>query len=118
MAEGGRNLTIKPFRVDEDHIAMGEKWDEWLDELEREMRFFRISDAEDKKDAMLIYGGVEIWRLEKSLDDPKEGDVNVKLRGKLNNYFWPQTNVHYARYLFLKTKQLADESTVSYAARL
>ena len=82
------------------------------------MRFFRISEAEDKKDAMLIYGGVEIRRLEKSLQDPKEGDVYAKLRGKLKNYFSPQKNVHYARYLFLKTKQLAGETTVSYAARL
>ena len=63
MAEGGRNLRINPFTVDEDHIATGEKWDEWLEELEREMRFFRISDAADKKDAMLIYGGVDIRRL-------------------------------------------------------
>ena len=118
MAEGGRNLTIKPFTVDEDHIATGEKWDEWLDELEREMRFFRIRDAVDMKDAMLIYGGVEIRRLEKSLQDPKEGDVYVKLRIKLNNYFSPRKNVHYARYLFLKTKQFAGENTVSYAARL
>ena len=118
MAEEGRNLTIKRFTVDEDHIATGEKWDEWLDELEREMRFFRISEAEDKKDAMLIYGGVEIQRLEKSLQDPKEGDICVKLREKLNNYFSPQKNVHYARYLFLKTKQLAGETTVAYAARL
>ena len=54
MAEGGRNLKIDPFTVDEDHIATAEKWDEWLDELEREMRFVRISDAADKKDAMLI----------------------------------------------------------------
>ena len=67
MAKGGRNLTIKPFTVDEDHIAMGEKWDKWLEALELEMRFFRISDAGDMKDAMLIYGGVEIRRLEKSL---------------------------------------------------
>ena len=66
---------------------------------------------------MLIYGGVEIRRLEKSLEDPKQGDVYAKLRGK-NNYFSPQENVHYARYLFLKTKRLAGESTVSYAARL
>ena len=64
------------------------------------MRFFRISDAEDKKDAMLIYCAVEIWRLEKSLQDPKEGDIYVKLRGKLNNYFSPQKNVHYKRYIF------------------
>ena len=41
MSEGGRNLRIKPFTVDEDHIAMGEKWDDWLEELERDMRFFR-----------------------------------------------------------------------------
>ena len=41
--------------------------DDWQKELEREMRFFRISDAVDKKDAMLIYGGAEIRRLEKCL---------------------------------------------------
>lgn len=54
-------MKINPFTADEDHLATGEKWDEWLDELEHEMRFFCISDAADKKDAMLIYGGVEIW---------------------------------------------------------
>ena len=31
------------------------------------MRFFRIGDAEDKKDAMQIYCGVEIRQLEKVL---------------------------------------------------
>ena len=59
MVEGGRNLTIKPFTLDENNIETGETWEEWLDELDREMNFFRISDAEDKKDAMLIYCGVE-----------------------------------------------------------
>ena len=119
MAEGGRNLRIKPFTVDEDHIATGEKWDDWLEELEREMRFFCISDAADKKDAMLIYGGTEIRRLEKSLQDPEEGDVYAKLQSKLNNYFAPKKNIHYARYMFLKMKPHAkEEGTVSYAARL
>ena len=65
---------------------------------------------------MLIYGGVEIWRLEKNLQDPKEGDIYVKLKGKPNNYFSPQKNVHYAWYLFLKTKQLSGQTTVAYAA--
>ena len=71
MVEGGRNLTIKPCTVNEDHIATGEKWDEWLDELEREMRFFWIRDAVDMKDAMLIYGGVEIQLLEKKSSGSK-----------------------------------------------
>ena len=63
MAEGGRNIRIKPFTVDEDHIATGEKWDDWLEELEREFQFFCISNTADKKDAMLIYRGAEIRRL-------------------------------------------------------
>ena len=88
MAEGGRNLRIKPFTVDEDHIATGEKWDDWLEELEREMRIFRISDA-------------------------AEGDVYVKLQCKLNSYFASKKNIHYARYLFLKMKPHAGEGTVS-----
>ena len=118
MAEGGRNLQIRPFTVEDDHIATGEKWEEWLEELEREMRFFRISEPEDKKDAMLIYGGAEIRRLEKSLQDPNEGDIYSKLKGKLNNYYAPKKNEHYARYLFLKMKPHQGESTIAYAARL
>ena len=39
MAEGGNNLRISLFTVEDDHIATGDKWEEWLEELEREMRF-------------------------------------------------------------------------------
>ena len=35
------------------------------------MNFFRISDAEDKKDAMLIYCGVEIRQMEKKFSGSK-----------------------------------------------
>ena len=41
-----------------------------------------------------------------------------KLRKKLNAYFSPKRNKHYARYMFLKMRPLAGEATVSYAARL
>ena len=84
IAEGGRNLGINPVTDDQDHIATGEKWDEWLEELEQEMRFFGInSDAAGKNDAMLIYSGVYIIRrLEKSLQDLCDGDLYNKLKGK------------------------------------
>ena len=36
---------VGEITVDGDHIATGEKWDEWLDELEREMKFFRIKGS-------------------------------------------------------------------------
>ena len=118
MAEGGRNLKINPFTVEDDHIATGDKWEEWLEELEWEMRFFRISEAGDKKDAVLIYEGTEIRKLNESLQDPMEGDVYSKLNEKLTDYYAPKKNAHYARYLFLKMRPNVGESTVSYAARL
>ena len=77
---------------------------EWLEGIEREFRFFEISEAADTKDAMIIYGGNEIAHLEKSLPDPETSDVYTKLRMKLNRHFTPKKNKHHARYLFLKMR--------------
>ena len=79
----------------------------------REFRFFRIADLTDKKDALIIYGGSEIARLEKSLPDPEDPrrklDGYQKLRVKRNAHFIPKKNKHYARYIFLKTRPEARE---------
>ena len=65
--------------------------------------FFRVANPLDRKDALIIYGGSEIARLEKSLPDPedprKELDEYQKLRKKLNEYILPKKNKHYARYI-------------------
>lgn len=68
------------------------------------------------KDALIIYGGKEIACLEKSLLDPTEGSLNEyeKLR-KLNDYFMLKRNKHHVRYIFLKMKPIAGETTVTYA---
>ena len=100
-------------------LTTGKAWEEWLDDIEREFRYFRIGNPADRKDAMIIYGGKEIARPEKSLPDPA-GDSNEyeKLRKKLNDYFAPKQNKHYARYVFLKMRPFAGEATIAYAARL
>ena len=71
---------------------------------------------------MIIYGGSEIARLEKSLPDPEDPrrqlDSYEKLGVKLNAYFMPKKNKHYVRYIFLKTRLEAGEATVTYATRL
>lgn len=98
-----RNLKAQPFVPGDDQLTTGKIWDEWLEEIEREFRFFRITDPVDKKDALLIYGGKVISRLEKSLPDPMD-ELNEyeKLKRKLNDYFMPKKGKHYAKYLFLK----------------
>ena len=97
MAEGtvtviseGRNLRTLPFRPTEDQLSTGKLWEDRLESIEREFRFFRVANPLDRKDALIIYGGSEIARLEKSLPDPedprKELDEYQKLRIKLNEY--------------------------------
>ena len=77
-----RNLRTQPFAIPDEMNAVGKAWQEWLEGIEREFRFFKISEAVEK-DAMIIYGGNEIARLEKSLPDPETGDVYTKLHTKL-----------------------------------
>ena len=90
-----------------------------MDDIKREFIYFRISNPADRKDAMIIYGGKEIARLEKSLPDPVDvSNEYEKLRKKLNDYFLPKQNKHHARYVFLKMRPLAGEATISYAVRL
>ena len=118
-----RNLRALPFLITEDQLSTGKEWEDWLEAIEREFSYFKIINPLDKKDALIIYGGKEISRLEKSLPDPTGEDAESlneyeKLRKKLNAYFLPKRNKHHARYIFLKSKPIAGEKTVTYATRL
>jgi hypothetical protein len=113
-----RNLRSPPFIAPEEPCATGNAWEEWLEGIEREFRYFKITDPIDKKDALIIYGGKQVAKLEKSLPNPEAGNPYEKLRTKLNNHCLPKKNKHYARYQFLKLRPNPGESTSSYAARL
>ena len=107
-----RNLRTQPFAIPEETNAVGKAWQEWLEGIEREFRVFTISEAVDKKDAMIIYGGNEIARLEKRLNDPEMGDVYTKLLTKFNDHFTPKKNKHHARYIFLKMRPHVGETMI------
>ena len=113
-----RNLRTQPFVVPEETNHVGKAWEEWIEGIEREFRYFQITEVADKKDAIIIYGGKETARLEKSLPDPEIADVYLKLRTKLNDHFTPKKNKHHARYLFLKMRPHVGKTTSAYAARL
>ena len=86
--------------------------------LNASLDILKITDLIDKKDALIIYGGKQVAKLEKSLPNPEAGNPYEKLRTKLNNHYLPKKNRHYARYQFLKIRPNPGESTSSYAARL
>lgn len=67
-----RNLTSQPFTPRDKQIDKEKAWDDWLEEVEQEFRLFKITNLLDKRDALIIYGGKEIARLDKSLPNPTE----------------------------------------------
>ena len=72
-----RDLTKGPFKPTNDRLLTCTAWQEWVENLERQFRFFKIGDISDRKDASFIFGGQEITRLNKWLPDPS---------GKLDDY--------------------------------
>ena len=113
-----RNLLIQPFKPT-DRLSVGKAWREWLEEIEREFRYYRINTPNDKKDALLIFGGRELRRLDKYLPDLADNlDEYQKIRKKLNDYYVPRRNIYFERYLFLKMRPTPGERTVAYGTRL
>ena len=51
-----RNMRSLPFRITEDQLSTGKGLEDWLESIERKFRYFRIKDASDRKDALIIYG--------------------------------------------------------------
>ena len=101
-----RHLRQKPFLIPDNPLQTAKAWETWLDEIEREFRYFRISTSEDKVDALLIFGGPEICRLSKCLPDidvvtvegeEPQRDEYTKLTDKLSNHFKPRQNKQHAR---------------------
>ena len=114
-----RELPILPFKAPENHLARGLAWNKWLEEIERQFRFFGIESPSDMKDALLIYGGKDLVRLERYLPDADDKlDEYETLKKKLNYYYVPRINKHYKRFLFLKMRPKQGESILSYATRL
>ena len=70
IATETRHLRVLQSRPTEDQLTSGKAKDEWLDDIERDFRYFRIGNPADRKVAMIICGGKEIARIEKSLPDP------------------------------------------------
>ena len=52
------------FAIPDEMSAVGKAWQEWLKGIEREFRFFKMLEAVEKKDAIIVHRGNERARLE------------------------------------------------------
>ena len=117
-----RQLNIRPFTISNDVNDTAVRWAKWKKDIERQFRFFGLTDPEVKKDGLIIYGGSQIADLEDSLPDlPAENegeDVYSRFLRKLDRNFLPRKNKDYARFQFGNLKQEIEESMAKYYTRL
>ena len=107
------------FVQNEDPLSTGKQWEEWIEGIVKGFRYFRITEPVENKDALLIYGGKEIVRLNKSLKNERaEVDEYTVLKNKLDKYFLRRKNKHHVRYTFLRMKQERGEKIGSYVSIL
>lgn len=85
--------------------------------MEKQFRFFRLTDLGVKKDGLIIYGGPQIADLENSLPDLpfQEGeDVLLRFIRKLDKNFLPRKNKDNAWLQIGNLSQDIDESMAKY----
>ena len=116
-----RNLNIKPFLKQADPNDTAVRWQRYEKDIERQFRFFGITDPTTKKDGLLIYGGEDLVDLDEALPDPtgQEGDDEYKVSiRKIDNHFIPKKNKDYARFQLSELKQQSHERLADYYARV
>ncbi|KAK3731357.1 hypothetical protein QZH41_007150 [Actinostola sp. cb2023] len=116
-----RNLNIKPFVKQADSNDTAVRWERYKKDVERQFRFFGITDPETKKDGLLIYGGEDLVDIEDALPNPtsQDGDdVYTVLIRKFDNHFMPKKNKDFARFQFSEMKQQSREKLSDYYAKI
>ena len=116
-----RNLNIKPFIKQADANDTAVRWQRYKKDIERQFRFFGITDPETKKDGLLIYGGEDLTDVDEALPDPSDqdgDDAYSTLIRKLDNHFMPKKNKDFARFQLSEMKQQSNERLADYYAKV
>ena len=116
-----RNLTIKPFITQTDSNDTAVLWQKYKKEIERQFRFFGITDPETKKDGLLIYGGHDLVDIDDALPDitgTEHDDAYKLLLRKIDNHLIPKKNKDFARFQLSELKQQSSERLTDYYAKI
>ena len=111
-------LNVRPFQINENRTETASAWEKWLQNIERQFCYFRITEPEMKKDGLIIYSGQTIADLEHTLLDLAGDDEYSQLVKKLKKHFLPKKNKDFARFQFGNLKQNHGESLVRYYTRI
>ena len=55
----GKTLNIEPYKIPENHLEIGQAWQEWIEDFE-ETAYLEITEVRDKVSTLKIYGRLEV----------------------------------------------------------
>ena len=105
-----------PFDAEGDSSSLAQRWKEWRERFDMYTVAANIKDDAQKRAVLLYVAGPSVHKIFKTLQDTGT-DFKTALE-KLNEYFQPQKNIIYERYVFKQTHPTPGESADSYITRL
>ena len=109
-----KQLNLQPFQLTEDIMASEQNWERQFKDFERQAQYYGIRDPEEKKQALLVFGGREVTICEDSLTDLDNGDVYERMVQKLNNHFVPRNNTRHARFILRQNQQKSHQTIMQF----
>ena len=119
-----KDIRMQAVIADSDPDETGCRWKKWKNELLTRFRYFRISNVQDRVDALHIYRGEQIRELIETLENvptpssAENPDEYEKIIAKLDNHFIPMVNPDCARSKLEKMCQNEGQSVAQYHVRL
>ncbi len=110
--------VFPPFIIGDNPTAVGSRWDEWLDRFENYLAAMVIKDATKKRAMMIHFAGKDIYKIFRTLEETGEAKDYDIAKAKLTEYFKPQQNIEYERYVFRRSQQQPSETLDQYYTRL
>ncbi len=110
--------VFPPFIIGDNPTAVGSRWDEWLDRFENYLAAMDIKDATRKRAMMIHFAGEDVYKIFRTLEETGEAQDYDIAKAKLTEYFKPQQNIEYERYVFRRSQQQPSETLDQYYTRL
>lgn len=107
------NLTPPlPFDADQSISSVGQRWKEWRERFDMYLVAANITDDKQKRAVLLYVAGPSVQKIFKTLSET--GTDFKTAVDKLDEYFQPQKNVIFERYVFKNARPTSGESIDSY----
>ena len=115
-----KQLVIHPFEINNDLLAQGLEFLDYISQFEFACASAKITEAEDKKNNLLTFGGKAIRDINASILDGDVNGANVydKLINKCKKRFISTDQEQIARANFFSARILASENIIEFYLRL